>query len=270
MCLGQLWRQFFGAHQSKWRLVTQALLLTMNCGELSPPVDWNINCWLAHFVCRFFRFFSNLLFTFSPRFFEDEENREEECQDTKKRRVSNRQYTKGEFVPAMFDVCGPPLRKIMPWATLCQLCATVLLPLLAFYVSSCVGKEEMYLAEEARGKVLILCSNKWNSWFPFFFQWLWNTIFKNSWFKLIFRYSTSNFHPKDPKDPWPQLTEKRSAYSRYATYPRWLWIPFIPWLIIMSLLATGTWHSISGFKHPHDSIKGIFKSNCWTESPLIE
>lgn len=98
-------------------------------------------------------------------FFEDEENREEECQDTKKRRVSNRQYTKGEFVPAMLDVCGPPLRKIMPWATLCQLCATVLLPLLAFYVSSCVGKEEMY-----------------------------------------------------------------------ATYPRWLWIPFIPWLIIMSLL----------------------------------
>ena len=131
----------------------------MNCGEMSPQ---RIETSIADLPIFFADFSgsSAITFTFKPRFFEDEENREEECQDTKKRRVSNRQYTKGEFVPAMFDVCGPPLRKIMPWATLCQLCATVLLPLLAFYVSSCVGKEEMYLAEEARGKVLILCSNK--------------------------------------------------------------------------------------------------------------
>lgn len=159
MCLGQLWRHFWAPiNQSGGQKPRHCYYESMNCGELSPS-GLKHQLLTCQFFCKIFRLFSNLLFTFSLRFFEDEENREEECQDTKKRRVSNRQYTKGEFVPAMFDVCGPPLRKIMPWATLCQLCATVLLPLLAFYVSSCVGKEEMYLAEEARGKVLILCSN---------------------------------------------------------------------------------------------------------------
>lgn len=216
---------------------------------------------------RIFQVLQQFTFTFSPRFFEDEENREEECQDTKKRRVSNRQYTKGEFVPAMFDVCGPPLRKIMPWATLCQLCATVLLPLLAFYVSSCVGKEEMYLAEEARGKVLILCSNKWNYWFPnIFFQWLSNTIFKKNWFKLIFRYSTSNFHPKDPKGPWPKLTEKRLALLEVCDLSS----------MALDSLYTLAHHHVTpsywdflAFRVSNSLQIGVFKSNCWTESPQI-
>lgn len=60
-----------------------------------------------------------------------------------------------------------------------------------------LARKKCTLQKKPGGKVLILCSNKWNSWFPslYFFHWLSNSIFKNSWFKLIFRYSTSYSPP---------------------------------------------------------------------------
>ena len=66
--------------------------------------------------------------------------------DKDKLSIKNSKYSGDEFVPGMFDVCGPPLHNIMPVATICQFFATILLPFLTSTVSSCVGKDEMCLS----------------------------------------------------------------------------------------------------------------------------
>ena len=75
------------------------------------------------------------------------ENKDTEGQSVKdKLSIKNSKFNGHEFVPGMFDVCGPPLQNIMPVATICQFFATILLPFLTSSVSSCIGKDEMCLS----------------------------------------------------------------------------------------------------------------------------
>lgn len=62
----------------------------------------------------------------------------------------------GRYQPGLYDVCGPPLRNYMPWATLGHLVATILVPLLAVTSSQCEGTHE----------ILAKYPHWW--WFPFF------------------------------------------------------------------------------------------------------
>ena len=49
----------------------------------------------------------------------------------------------GKYQPGLHDVCGPPLRWFMPWATFGHLLATIVVPLLAVTWSQCEGEHEM-------------------------------------------------------------------------------------------------------------------------------
>ena len=70
-------------------------------------------------------------------------------------------HYEGLYQPGLFDVCGPPLKYFMPWATAGCLVASILVPVLAVASSHCEGKHEM------------LATYPYWLWLPFF---LWVAI----------------------------------------------------------------------------------------------
>ena len=93
------------------------------------------------------------------------ENKDTEGQSVKdKLSIKNSKYNGHEFVPGMFDVCGPPLQNIMPVATICQFFATILLPFLTSSVSSCIGKDEMCLSHPKLNFLTLASQDKTKHW----------------------------------------------------------------------------------------------------------
>jgi len=70
-------------------------------------------------------------------------------------------HYQGLYQPGLFDVCGPPLKYFMPWATAGCFVASILVPVLAVASSHCEGKHEM------------LATYPYWLWLPFF---LWVAI----------------------------------------------------------------------------------------------
>lgn len=93
---------------------------------------------------------------FYQRFIEEKEKKQHCELDPEVKQLRFPKNYEGRYQPGLYDVCGPPLRNYMPWATLGHLVATILVPLLAVTSSQCEGTHE----------ILAKYPHWW--WFPFF------------------------------------------------------------------------------------------------------
>ena len=92
-----------------------------------------------------------------PQRFIEEKEEKKHCElDPAVKQLRLPKNYEGRYQPGLYDVCGPPLRNYMPWATLGHLVATILVPLLAVTSSQCEGTHE----------ILAKYPHWW--WLPFF------------------------------------------------------------------------------------------------------
>lgn len=164
MCLGQLWRHFL-APINQSALVT-AIAIDNELWWIVTPVDWNINCWLANLFANFSgssAIYFSLFHRGSLRMKRIEKKsakipRREGSQIDSTRKVSLCLQCLMFVVLHCGRLClGPP-------------CANFALQFCCHSWPSmfhhALARKKCTLQKKPGGKVLILCSTNWNSWFP--------------------------------------------------------------------------------------------------------
>lgn len=107
-------------------------------------------------------------------------------------------HYQGLYQPGLFDVCGPPLKYFMPWATAGCFVASILVPVLAVASSHCEGKHEM------------LATYPYWLWLPFFL-WVAIMVLLDPRLSLLFLYEPAP--PPCVKLPWITRVATKVASS---------------------------------------------------------